>query len=378
MPDNSFNILRIIPELVSGLINLVTDEYTDTHSLSSMAKEARPQIEPKIRVMGKTYKRFVAPDIPEGSEVNLIQDNQFTDEEYTAPQYGRGFGITANDLLLNPQYPVAFNSNIKSGMGATLAQRTMEGSRIVIEQIKRAEDMQMKNILDNMTVSLTNYTDVVFDRDTDNSAVITTANRKWTIANATTMKPFQDMADWTEQIADRGNSGNAEMFVVLGRSAYKAYVNSDDYKDDSNQRRNYKVERLSSLPLNNINIPKGAVYRESILKNAVSIIHIFTHNETYTNNSGDPVQWFDDDKVYILASDNAIIRKPVMTPNMLGLMPMTSEMKSLLRSAPQSGGWLVHPEWEKCTMYNFVMGVRKKFLTIPLTPNKTFTATVNS
>ena len=67
-----------------------------------------------------------------------------------------------------------------------------------------------------------------------------------------------------------------------------------------------------------------------------------------------------------------------MTPNMVNLMPMSKDMKALIRAIPQTNGWLIHPEWNKCTMQNLVIGIYRKFLTIPLTPNKTYTTTVNS
>lgn len=380
MPVTSFTLAEIMPQLLSRLITFTHDKYNETFGLSGMAVENTPQLDPKIRIMGKVYHRPVASDIPEASEANLIKDTKFTDEMFTAPEYGQGFAITANDLILNNNYVVNFNSVVERNRAPMLFERVNNASIMAIDMIKRVEDSQVKQIIDTGTLSFNNYTTIDFERDASNSAVITTSNLKWTIANSATMKPFANIDTWTTQVADRGNSGSAEFIVLMGRNAYAAYVNSADYKDDSNQRRNFKVERLSNSGVNdtmNINIPKGSVYRESILKNTVGIAHIFTYNQTYTNGSGNPVQWLDDDKVYIIATDNIFQRQPVEIMT-LDLIAQNAMMRKVLSSMPKMRGWLVTPEWNKTTTRALVMGIYRKFLTLPLTINKTFTATVNS
>ncbi|MDX5586089.1 MAG: major capsid protein [Aureibaculum sp.] len=379
MPVNSFSIADIIPNLVNGLITYVPDVYNENHGLSGMAAERPPQIEPKIRIMGKIYTRPVAGDIPESSEATLIKDTKFSDEMFTAPEYGKGFSVTTNDLIQNQDYMVNFKSmTIQKSQAPQLVERVRNASNLCIEMIKRAADTQVKQLMDTATLQFDNYQTVDYGRDTNNSAVISTANLKWTIDNKATMKPYSDIEAATEQVADRGNSGDAEFFAIMGRGAYKAYVNCDDYKDDSNQRRNYKVERLSSVDRGNVNIPKGAVYRESILKNAVGITHIFTYNQTFTNSAGNATQWIDTDKVYILASDNIYQRQPVEILTMNDLVARSTKMAQLLRATPSMKGWLITPEWNKCTNRALVMGIYRKFLTQALTPNKTFTLTANS
>lgn len=382
MPVQSFTIAEIMPQLLAGTITFVSDVYNETFGLSGMAKEMPVQLEPKIRVMGKIYKRPIAGDIPEASEAQMIKDTKFTDEMFTAPEYGQAFGVTANDLIQNINYMVGFNgtrSTVNRSQSATLIERVRNGSRLTIDMIKRAEDYHVKQLLETGTLAFDNYTTIDYERDASNSDVITDANLKWKVANASTMKPLKDIDDWCEQVADRGNSGGAEFIVLMGRSAWYAYTNSDAYKDDSNQRRNYKIERRDSLDItSNINVPKGAVYRESIMKLKVGIAHIFTYNQTYTDSSGDPQQWLDDDKVYIIASDNVIQRQPVQILTMDELLAYGPLMQRILNAMPSMRGWLVAPEWNKITNRSFVMGVYKKFLTQPLTINKTFCATVNS
>jgi hypothetical protein len=379
MPVQSFTLAEIMPQLLSRLITFTHDKYNETFGLSGMAVENAPQLDPKIRIMGKVYNRPVASDIPEASEAQLIKDTKFTDEMFTAPEYGQGFAITANDILLNNNYIVNFSSTIEKGRAPMLFERVNNASIMPIEMIKRVEDSQVKQIIDTGTLTFDNYTTIDFERDASNSNVITTANLKWTIANAATMTPFKNIDDWTTQVADRGNSGSAEFIVLMGRNAFKAYVNSDDYKDDSNQRRNFKVERVLNGGVNdtmNINIPKGAVYRESILKNTVGVAHIFTYNQTFTNNDGDSEQWLDDDKVYVIADDNVFQRQPVEVMT-LDLIAKSAMMRSVMNAMPKMRGWLVTPEWNKTTTRALVMGIYRKFLTLPLTINKTFTATVN-
>jgi hypothetical protein len=380
MPVQSFSIADIIPNLVNGLITYVPDVYNENHGLSGMAAERPAQIEPKIRVMGKVYTRPVAGDIPEASEATLIKDTKFTDEMFTAPEYGKGFSVTTNDLIQNQDYMVNFKSmTINRNQAPQLVERVRNASTLCVEMIKRAADNQAKQLLDTATLQFDNYQTIDFGRDANNSEVITGSTLKWTIANAATMTPFKDIDRWTEQVADRGNSGDAEFFVLMGRGAYKAFVNCDAYKDDSNQRRNYKVERATGVSSEmNLNIPKGAVYRESILKNTVGITHIFTYNQSYTDSNGDAVQWLDTDKVYVLASDNIYQRQPVEILTMNDLVARSPKMAQLLRATPMMKGWLITPEWNKCTNRALVMGVYRKFLTQALTPNKTFTATTNS
>lgn len=380
MPVQSFSIQELIPNLVNGLITYVPDVYKENHGLSGMASERPPQREPKIRVIGKVFIRPVAADIPESSEATLIKDTKFTDEMFTAPEYGKGFAVNANDLIQNQDYQVNYKTmTVQKNQAPQLVERVRNASNLCIEMIKRAADNQVKQILDSATIQFDNYQTIDFGRDGDNSEVITTANLKWSIANAASMTPYKDIDRWTLQVADRGNSGDAEFFVLMGREAFTAYANSDAYKDDSNQRRNFKVERLRDINSGmNQNIPKGAVYRESVLKNTVGIAHIFTYNQTFTNGSGDPIQWLDSKKVYILASDNIFQRQPVEILTMNDLIAKSPKMSQLLRATPSMRGWLITPEWNKTTARALVMGIYRKFLTQMLTPNKTFTATVNS
>jgi hypothetical protein len=379
MPVKSFTLADVIPNLVSGLITYIPDVYNETFGLSGMASEAAPQMEPKIRVMGKVYKRFVATDIPEASEATQIKDTKFTDEMFTAPEYGKAFSITTDDLIKNQDYQVNFKAmTIQRDQAPRLIERVRNASNECVNMIKRAADMQVKQLLETGTLTFSNYETIDYARDASNSATITTANRKWTLANAATMKPFQDIDGWTEQVADRGNSGGAEFIVLLGRNSYAALVNSDDYKDDSNMRRNYKVEQITGInSAMNINIPTGAVYRESILKNKVGICHIFTYNQTY--NSGDlAYQWLDANKVYIIATDNVFQRQPVEILTMNDLIAQSAMMRNVLAATPSMRGWLIQPEWLKTTNRALVMGVYRKFLTQMLTPNKTFCAITNS
>lgn len=380
MPIQSFSISDIIPNLVSGLVTFIPDVYKEDHGLAGMATESRPQREPKIRVVGKINIRPVAGDIPESSEATLIKDTKFTDEMFTAPEYGKGFAITTNDLIQNQDYMVNFKTmRIGKSQAPVLMERVRNASILCIEMIKRAADDQIRQLLRTATIQFSNYTTIDYGRDTDNSETISTANLKWTIANATTMKPYIDMDRWCEQVADRGNSGNSDMFIFMSRSSYKAYVNCDDYKDDSNQRRNFKVQRVEGVSSSmNINIPKGAVYRESILKGAVGIYHIFTYNQTFTDSSGDPEQWWVDDEVYVVAEDNIFNRQPVEILTMNDLIATSPTMRRVLNATPSMRGWLVTPEWNKVTSRALVMGVYRKFLTQMLTPNKTYTAIVNS
>lgn len=380
MPVRSFSIADLIPELVAGLITYVPDVYQETFGLSGMAVERPPQLEPKIRVMGKVYIRPVAADIPEASEATLIKDTKFTDDEFTAPEYGKGFSIKANDLIQNQAYDVNFKSmRVATDQAPRLIERTQNASNMCIEMIKRAADSHIQQLLKTGTLQFTNYTTIDFGRDASNSETITGAIFKWTIANASTMKPYQDMDRWCEQVADRGNCGNDEFYIIMSRTAYKAYVNSDDYKADSDIRRNYRVERLSGISSDiNINVPNGAVYRESIMKGAVGIYHIFTYNQTFTNSSGNPEQWITDEYVFVIASSNVFQRQPVEILTMNDLIAQSTMLRSLLRAVPSMQGWLIQPEWNKITARAFVMGIYRKFITQMLTPNKTYAALVNS
>lgn len=380
MPVKSFTISDLIPQLVSGLITFIPDVYQETNGLSGMATEVRPQIEPKIRVMGKVHIRPVAADIPESSEATLIKDTKFTDETFTAPEYGKGFSITTNDLIVNQEYQVNFKTmTVAKNQAPRLIERVRNASVLCIDMIKRAADDQVRQLLRTGTLQFSNYTTIDFGRDAGNSETITTANLKWIIANASTMTPYIDMDRWCEQVADRGNSGNGDFFIFMSRTSYKAYVNSDDYKDDSNQRRNFRVERVRDVSsAMNKNIPAGAVYRESVLKGSVGIYHIFTYNQTFTDSAGAPEQWWVDDEVYVVADDNIFQRTPVEIITMNDLIATSPTMRRVLNATPSMRGWLITPEWNKTTSRALVMGVYRKFLTQPLTVNKTYTAIVNS
>lgn len=381
MPVQSFTLSDIIPNLISGLITYIPDVYNETNGLSGMAKEAAPQIEPKIRVMGKISKRFVAADIPEASEATQIKDTKFTDEMFTAPEYGKAFAITTNDLIRNQDYMTNFRTmTVRKDQAPILAERVKNASDMCVKMIKRSADMQVKQILDNGTLIFSNYETIDFGRDPNNSATITTANLKWNIANAATMKPLDNINTWTEQIATRGNSGGAEFIILMESTyAYNALVSCDQFKDDSNQRRNYKIERREGISASmNKNIPEGALYRYTLVGNAAGPAHIFTYDQTYDVNDTTQAKWLDINKVYIIATDNVIQRQPVEILTMNDLIAQSVMMKKVLSATPSMRGWLITPEWNKVTSRALVMGVYRKFLTQALTVNKTFTAIVNS
>lgn len=379
MPVHSFSLQDIIPELTAGLTTFVYDEYKEPMGLRAMAQELRPQISPKIHVMGKVVYRPVGDDIPESSEAKMIKDTKFSEDYYTAPEYGYGFNITTNDLIINQNYLVGFKEpgqmpQVPRNNVSALNERVRVASKMCIDIIKRAESNQVRNILRTGTIPFSNYTTIDFGRDGGNSVTITTANLKWTVANASTMTPLKNLNDWSVQIADRGNS-SGQFFAIIGRTAYNAFVNSDEYKADSDIRRNYRIERMDSMTnVQNKNIPKGSTYRETIVNGTVGMIHIFTHNETFTDASGDPEQWVPDNEVWMLADDNVITRQPVQILTFDQLMAMSPLMKKLVNSVTSLKGWHVTPEWNKFTARNLAMGIYRKFLTQALTPNKTFTA----
>jgi hypothetical protein len=377
MPVRSFSLQKFIPELTTGLILNISESYEDSHSFSGMARELRPQIDPAIEIRGKVFYRKVAKDIAEGSEARLIKDTKGTFERFTAPQYGEGFAITANDLIANPEYGVNWGSILNPGQGSTLQSRVSNASGQCIEDIRRAEDYQMKELLDTCTLQFDNYTTIDFGRDNSNSSVLTTT-AKWSIANASTMKPFDDIDTACDQISTRGNAGGEEFIIVMDNPEYGAFINSDQYKADSDIRRNNRYSMLDGISAGmNMNVPKGATYRGTY-NSKVGLAHIFTFNDRYTDDSNNTAQWVSTGNVYIISTGNRFVRQPVMTPNMASLMPMSQEMRSLVRTIPQTNGWLIYPEWTKCTMQSLVIGIYRKFLTLPLTPNKTYTLTANS
>lgn len=379
MGVQSFSIEDVMPELVAGNIRYVSDIYDETNGLGGMVKEAKPQFESKIRVAGKVKKRFVAEDIPESSEATTIKDTKFTDEMFTAPEYGKGFTISLNDIIQNQAYPVNFKApTIVENRVPTIVSSLRNASNECVDMIKRSEDKQVKDILDTSVIQLTNYIDIDFGRDANNSEVISSATLKWKIANASTMKPLLDIQRWTEQVATRGNSGGQEFIALMESSTtYLALINSEEWKVDSNQRRNFNIQRMPGMNMTNKNIPKGALYRYSLIDNPAGVVHIFTYDQTYTNDSGDSTDWLDANKVYLLASDNIIERQPVEMMT-FDTFAKSQSVNKALRAMPRMAGWLITPEWNKMTTRAMAFGVYRKFLTLDLTPNKKFTATVNS
>jgi hypothetical protein len=379
MPVHSFSLQDIIPELTAGLTTFVYDEYKEPMGLRAMAQELKPQIDPKIHVMGKVIYRPVGKDIPEASEALMIKDTKFSEDYYTAPEYGYGFNITTNDLIINQNYLVGFQEpgrmpQVPRNNVSALNERVRVASKMCIDIIKRAEADQVRNILRTGTIPFSNYTTIDFGRDAGNSVTITTANLKWTLANASTMKPLQNMIDWSKIVSKRGNS-RGQFFCIQGQTAFDAMENSDEFKADSDIRRNYSIEYKESMAnMKNRNIPKGATYQYTVKGGFVGGIHIFTHNETFTDDSNDPIQWVPDNEVWMIADDNVITRQPVQILTFDQLMAMSPLMKKLVNSVTSLKGWHVTPEWQKFTARNLVMGIYRKFLTQPLTPNKTFTA----
>lgn len=380
MSVQSFTIAELMPELVSGLITYVPNVYRETNGLAEMAQEAPPQLDPKIRVRGKVVLRPIADDIPESSEATLIKDTKFTDEMFTAPEYGKGFAITANDLIRNQSYMAGFGGmSVSRDRAPLLMERVRSASDECINMIKRAADSQVQQLMKTGTVAFSNYATIDFGRDNGNSVTISTANLKWTIANAATMLPLSNIATWTEQVATRGNCGGEEFIVLMSMSAYKAYINSAEYKADSDILRNYSVEMARGVSAAmNINIPNGAVYRGSLLKNPVGPAHIFTYDQTYTNSGGAATNWITTDQVYIIATGNIFQRQPVSIVTMNDFIATSNTMRQALAASPSMAGWLITPEWNKTTSRALVMGIYRKFLTLALTPNKTFAAIVNS
>jgi hypothetical protein len=385
MPVQSFSIADIIPNLQSGLIKYVSNVYDETFGLGGMAPESPLQLEQKIRVRGKIFYRPVADDIPEYSEAEQIKDTNFTDEMFAAPTYGKAFAITVDDLIVNSEYAANFTSIRDARIGKSqvprLSERVNVASNLAIDMIKRSKERQVKQLLETGTLQFNHNQAIDFGRDPGNSETITTANLKWTIANKSTMTPIDDINRWVTQVSDRGNSGASEMYVLMGRSAYTSFQNSDQYADDSNQRRNYRIEMRPITAASNKNIPNGAFYRESIIRNTTNIVHIFTYNQTYTDLStpATPVstQWLDDDKVYVIAGDNIFENQPVNIP-IMDVYARNAFINRMLAAVPSMRGWLVKPEWNKTSEFALVMGVYRKHLTLMHTPNKTFNAITNS
>lgn len=380
MPVGSFSLSQVIPELAAGLVKFITEGYDETHGFSKIAKEVRPQYEQKIHIMGKTRKRYVAGDIPQRGKVGYIKDSKFTDDLKTATEYGRGFTLNVDDLMLNKAMPVNFNTQLVTGSGSSLSERVNNASNMCVEEIRRGEDMQVKNILETCTLEFDNYPVVDFERDASLGTSISDANKKWSIGNAATMDSFYDLDAECLKLATIGNCGGDEFVGLMGTNAYNAHINSDKYKADSDIRRNYKVMKNSGITYKmNRNIPEGALYRET-LELTTGILHVFTYDQNYMLNDGSDTltKWLNTNYVHVISVNNIIERQPVFIPNMMDLMPMTPQTKALMRQIPNSSAWLIHPDWKECDMFTFAMAIRKQFLTIPLTPNKMSTLIVYS
>lgn len=186
--------------------------------------------------------------------------------------------------------------------GKTPAQRAAE---LLIKDLRELKDMvdRRKEWIIAQTLFTGKYTAQIhtdaenfyeeeFDYGHTNQTTISTANLKWTVANADTSTPIDDLQAMVERVAT--GSGKYPHIVIMGSEALKGFLASKQVKEYFDNR-NYNFGALNpSIKSEQVQFI-GRLFRPDV--------EIYTYAESYLDEAGALHKFVPDNKVVIACKE---------------------------------------------------------------------------
>jgi hypothetical protein len=259
-------------------------------------------------------KRKLAPFVSPLMEGKLVERLGFTTHSIKPAYVKPKMVTTAEDLLKRLPGQTIYGANVSAADRA--AQILTADIAEMSDQITRREEWMASCILNAGTVTCTgDGINIAVDylMAADHKITLTGANL-WT---ATTSDPLGDLLDWKRLI--QKDSGLVPDVVVMGATAYKAFINHAKVNEQLNYRR------IDLGVINPSALPNGAVYCGYLQSMQLDV---YTYDEYYLNDSSVLTPMMPINKVWMGSTRARMVRHYGMIRDMAALYAVPRFPKS--------------------------------------------------
>lgn len=228
-------------------------------------------------------KRKVAAYVHPNAQGKLVTREGFTTNTYEPPYIKEKMVTTAADILKRQP-----GENIYGSKSPTEKARIQlaKDLQYLNDRVTRAEEVQASQALFLGEVTVTNGDKIAFGMDTTHKVTLTSTDL-WT--DTTNSKPLDKLRTWKQMLVK--DSGLAPDFLLMGASAYTAFMNHPKTKDGSGAVSSIKV---TLGQINPQDLPNGATYVGYLTELGLDI---YTYDDIYLGTNDAETAFVPTDKI---------------------------------------------------------------------------------
>lgn len=236
-------------------------------------------------------RQLVAVDVQRGTDANMNDFSQYSEKLYVPPMYLEGFNFADLD-----RYNVTFGqrNNPTSSDAFNMISQANRKLTILRSKIERAIEKQRSQALQTGIVQLKNGDNIDYKRKAQSLSVLGAGDR-WNEAGST---PLDDLEDGCKFIREEGLSAGSTINAVMGRDAFREFMNNAQVKDQAEVRRINRID-LGFPQLNNVT---GLAYHGQISVYDFNV-NIWTYSDFYEEIGGAKTAYIDVKNVVLIAED---------------------------------------------------------------------------
>jgi hypothetical protein len=235
-------------------------------------------------------RQLIAADIVRGTDANLNTFDRYNEKLYTPPYYQEGFNFVDLD-----RYNVTFGRNTNPSEIDSL--NMINSANAKLEKLKykimRSIERQRAQVLQTGIVTLNNNDNISYRRQAD-SLVVNGAPARWDVSTGV---PLTDLETGAQFLREQGLSMGTTVTCIMGRDAFRAFMNNQQVTNQADNRRIRRVE---------IDMPEmrreGMAFQGMIAVYDFNVM-IWTYSDFFETDAGVKTSYIDDNKVIMVAED---------------------------------------------------------------------------
>lgn len=245
----------------------------------------------QVSIEVERNRQLVAVDVQRGTDANHNTFNNYTEKLFVPPMYLEGFNFSDLD-----RHDVTFGNNNPPTASDAMSMISQANRKLNVlrNKIKRAIAVQQSQALQTGVVTLKNGDNIDFKRKAASLAVLAAADQ-W---SAATSDPYATIQTGCEWIRNEGLSASNEVNVIMGRDAFREFMNNEKVKDGAEIRR---ITR-TSLGMPKFEGTTGLTFHGQVAVYDF-VVNIWTYSEFYETNLGVKTPYLDPKNVLVVARD---------------------------------------------------------------------------
>jgi hypothetical protein len=236
-------------------------------------------------------RQLVAVDVQRGTDANMNNFSQYTEKLYEPPMYLEGFNFADLD-----RYNVTFGerNNPSASDAFNMINQANRKLTILRSKIERAIEKQRAQALQTGIVQLKNGDNIDYKRKAASIPVLSGTD-VWNDAGS---NPLTDLETGCKFIREEGLSAGSTINAIMGRDAFREFMNNAAVKDQADIRRIDRVN-LGFPQLNNVT---GLGFHGQVSVYDF-VVNIWTYSDTYEEIGGAKTPYIDVKNVVLIAED---------------------------------------------------------------------------